>query len=315
MTWDYNNYYIPSRPKKAQGGIKAQNKRGSFGRTWWGKRWIEVIEHLGLGSRLNRGKSYARSGQVLSIEVEKGQVAAVVQGSRAKPYQQTIRFHTLTTAEWSKLAGVLAGQAIYTAKLLAGEMPEVIEQVFKQAGLALFPASYAEVQTKCSCPDYSDPCKHLAAVYYLLAEEFDRDPFLLFKLRGLERDELLSLISRVSGNETGRAAAETPVVASTGDMEQNGPARAGQNLGKQAAGEPLPVEPSIFWQGGDLPEDLPLTQPVTPAALPRQLGNFPFWRGKLGLAEVLEEVYAAAATTGMEISAGAKQSMSITPSP
>ncbi len=306
MTWDYNNYYIPSRPKKAQGGIKAQNKRGSFGRTWWGKRWIEVIEHLGLGSRLNRGKSYARSGQVLSIEVDKGQVTAAVQGSRAKPYKQTIKFNTLATAEWTKLAGILAGQAIFTAKLLAGEMPEEIEEAFKEAGRSLFPATYIELQTNCSCPDYSDPCKHLAAVYYLLAEEFDRDPFLLFKLRGLERDELLALINRVSGSETGSAAtAKQQVVTQPGEMEQGNPARTGQT-GRAGAGVSLPADPSVFWHGNEVRVNLPVTQPVIPTALPRQLGNFPFWRGKLGLFVVLEEVYAAASTAGMEISAGGK---------
>ena len=84
---------------------------------------------------------------------------------------------------------MLSQQVIFTAKLLAGEMPQDIEQAFTDAGLSLFPAQSKDLDTECSCPDWSNPCKHIAAVYYLLGEEFDRNPFLIFKLRGMEREE------------------------------------------------------------------------------------------------------------------------------
>ena len=97
----------------------------------------------------------------------------------------------------------LGRQALFVAKLLAGEMPQDIEPVFREVGLSLFPAKLGDLETDCSCPDWSNPCKHIAAAYYLLGEEFDRDPFLIFTLRGLGRDALLA---RLGATSPGRAA-------------------------------------------------------------------------------------------------------------
>ena len=184
--WYDRGFFPRSRPRQARGGIKAQSKRGTFGQSWWAQRWIAVLESFDIGARLGRGRSYARGGQVLSIDIAKGKVKARVQGSRPKPYDITIDVKALSPAEWKKLVGVLAGQALFAAKLLAGEMPQDIEQVFQEAGLSLFPSKLRDLTTDCSCPDWSNPCKHIAAVYYLLGEEFDRDPFLLFKLRAVK---------------------------------------------------------------------------------------------------------------------------------
>src|SRR5262249_29560519 len=175
----YREFFPRSRPRAAKGGIKSQSKRGAFGQSWWAKRWIAVLESFDIGARLGRGRSYARGGQVLSIDVAKGEVTARVQGSRPKPYDVTIEVKTLTAGEWDRLVLALSGQALFVAKLLAGEMPQDIEQVFTEAGLSLFPQKSRDLLTDCSCPDWSNPCKHVAAVYYLLGEEFDRDPFLL----------------------------------------------------------------------------------------------------------------------------------------
>src|SRR5207253_860927 len=114
----------PSRPREAKGGIKAQTKRGAFGESWWAKRWIGVLESFQLGARLNRGRSYARGGQVLSIEIEPGVVQAKVQGSRPTPYSISIETKVLAVQDWEKLADALAAQALFAAKLLAGEMPQ-----------------------------------------------------------------------------------------------------------------------------------------------------------------------------------------------
>src|SRR5690348_2279723 len=118
----YRDFFPRSRPRAARGGIKAQSKRGAFGQTWWGKRWISVLESFDIGARLGRGRSYARGGQVLSIEVAKGEVTARVQGSRPKPYDVTIQMKPLTAKQWDQLTQALSRQALFTAKLLAGEM-------------------------------------------------------------------------------------------------------------------------------------------------------------------------------------------------
>src|SRR3712207_2154092 len=128
-------FYERSQPRQAKGGIKAQSKRGAFGQSWWAKRWIEVLESFNIGARLGRGRSYARNGQVLSIDIDKGKVKAKVQGSRPKPYDVTIGVKGLAAADWKQLAEGLSRQAIFAAKLLAGEMPQEIEQAFRDAGL------------------------------------------------------------------------------------------------------------------------------------------------------------------------------------
>ena len=118
-------YPPPSRPRPVQGGVKARSARGAIARTWWSRRFVAVLEGIGLGSRLQRGRSYARRGQVISFEVEPGSVNAQVQGSRVRPYRVRIGIPAFGKSEWARVEGALAENAWYTAKLLAGEMPAV----------------------------------------------------------------------------------------------------------------------------------------------------------------------------------------------
>src|SRR6185295_4427864 len=226
-----------SGPKEARGGIKAHSRRGAFGQSWWARRWLDVLERLELGGRLTRGRSYARRGQVLDIKIEEGNVRASVQGSRTEPYVITIRVRPLSSAEWSKVGESLRGKARFAAKLLASEMPEDVEDAFKGTGVSLFPARRAELATECSCPDWANPCKHIAAVYYLLGEEFDRDPFLIFQLRGLSREGLVALL-RAPGAESG---------------PESKPKKSRGRSSPATRPEPLPADPAAFWGGGEVP--------------------------------------------------------------
>jgi uncharacterized Zn finger protein len=162
-----------------------------------------VLESYGMSGRLARGRSYARAGQVLDFELTQGKVTARVQGSRVRPYQVRIGVLPLTTAQWRRVQDRLASQALFRAKLLAGEMPHEIEEVFAECGTPLFPRSAADLDMHCSCPDWGVPCKHLAAVCYVLAEEFDRDPFGMLAWRGKARDDLLTALRRIQAGETG----------------------------------------------------------------------------------------------------------------
>ncbi len=181
----------PSIPLKAVGGIKALAENGQFGRNWWARRWIHAMEKLMDGRRLSRGQEYASQGQVLSMGEIKNGVAAMVQGSRVKPYRVTIQVMPLKAEEWEKALDVLASQAVFAAKLLAGEMPENIEEAFQSAGLSLFPERPGDLVTQCSCPDWANPCKHVAAAHYILGDRFDEDPFLLFRMRGRSQEQVL----------------------------------------------------------------------------------------------------------------------------
>jgi len=286
----YHEYYPKSTPREAKGGIKAQSKRGTFGETWWARRWIETLESFNIGARLGRGRSYARKGQVLSIEIEKGKVTSQVQGSRPKPYSITIGLPVMSGAEWEAVVGALSRQAIFAAKLLAGEMPQDIETAFNEVGLSLFPRKHTDLQTNCSCPDWSNPCKHIAAVYYLLGEEFDRDPFLIFKLRGMSRDDLIASLGH--GGE--QCSAEGGAAAPAERMN--------------CAPEPLASSPSAFWGGKPLPENIAgeAKVPFIHAAMPKRLGNFPFWRGSQRFIDALEPIYAGASQCGMNAFLGEK---------
>ena len=278
----FRDFYPKARPKEVKGGIKAQSKTGAFGKSWWAKRWIGVLERFDIGARLGRGRSYARKGQVTAIDIGPGKVTAKVQGSRPTPYAVTIKIPQLGDKDWEKLVVELNSQAVFAAKLLAGEMPQDIETAFTKAGLSLFPKSLKEIETDCSCPDWSNPCKHIAAVYYLIGEEFDRDPFLLFRLRGTDRERICGRLSPTPSAKAGPA--EKP-------------------LEPVATPEPLPGDAAAFWASPSLPADLcgEVRRPPVSAAGPKRLGGFPFWRGTDRLLEALTPTYSAAAQRGLAL--------------
>jgi len=202
-------YFKPTKAIKTKDGIKAQSKRGAFAKNWWAEKWIAALERLVDSGRLSRGRSYARKGQVLSIDETKDGIAARVQGSMRTPYKISIQINHLTDAEWDKVIDALAEQAIFSAQLLAGEMPQEIEQAFEKAKVSLFPSKRGDLATDCSCPDYSNPCKHIAATHYILGERFDEDPFLIFRLRGRTQEQVMQeLRKRRAGDEATEEEAE-----------------------------------------------------------------------------------------------------------
>lgn len=184
----------PSRPLRVEGGLRARSRRGPIAQTWWSERFVAVLESIGLGNRLERGRTYARAGQVLDLRVDPGAVTAAVQGSRRAPYRVRVGVLAFGKAEWARVAQALADDAWYAAALLSGELPAGIEDIFAAAGLPLFPERAADLAMDCSCPDGAVPCKHLAAVLYLLAETFDSDPFAILAWRGRGRAELLAAL-------------------------------------------------------------------------------------------------------------------------
>jgi uncharacterized Zn finger protein len=273
-----------------KGGIRARSKRGAFARSWWARRWIAVLESLQLGGRLARGRAYARRGQVMDLSIEEGLVRARVQGSREEPYDVAIRVTPLSRDDWRRLARVLGREVAFLARLLAGEMPTDIERAFEQARLSLFPTRIKDLATSCSCPDESNPCKHIAAVYYLLGEEFDRDPFLIFRLRGMAREELLRVLEEME--EAARPTAREGD-ATEGDVGEG-------SVDTTTVDAKLNVS---FWRAGSVPEDV-FPERITgqhPGALLVGLGPFPFWRGPEPLPDALLPVYERAAAAALEV--------------
>jgi uncharacterized Zn finger protein len=270
----------PSRPLSVEGGIAARSRRGTIGETWWSQRFIALLESFGVGSRLQRGRNYARRGQVIELEVEPGIVLAKVQGSRYTPYRVRLRVKQLSEQQWRRVEKAMAARALELAQLLAGEMPAGIEEVFAACKLTLFPRSAGELKASCTCPDWENPCKHIAAAYYILAERFDEDPFLIFAWRGREREELLGhLRARRAGGERPRAEAQPQARESSTQNDR--------------AEEPA-VALERFWCAGEALARLEISPLAgeAPDALLRELGPAPIAAAGVELTELLAPAYA-----------------------
>ena len=176
---------------------------------WWVQRWIDLLNSYRFKKRLERGRKYAREGNILSLEYKGSKVTALVQGTADEPYKLSIWLDAFSDEDWNYVIDTLSEEAIYSAQLLAGEMPESIESVFTANGLSLFPFNLAEVHSKCSCPDPKNPCKHIAAVYYQLGDFFREDPFVLFRLRGRSRDNILEALRQKRQNNAPSEEADT----------------------------------------------------------------------------------------------------------
>ena len=175
-----------------------------FSRTWWGQKFIAALETFTEPDRLSRGRSYACGGKVTSFDIGQGVVVALVRGKinpyfgvyKEPLYTTTIEFEPISKAKWSAVIALIASKVSLISRLLLNEIPDNIEESFQTLGLTLLPHSKKDFHTSCSCPDWSNPCKHIAGVHYLIAAKLDEDPFLLFELRGLSREALKMALAK-----------------------------------------------------------------------------------------------------------------------
>ncbi len=261
--------YRRSAPRAAD-GIKARHAGKGFASQWWAQRWLGALKSFGWESRLQRGRSYATRGQVLDYQVEAGQVRARVQGSRATPYKVELALPALQAQDWARAVERMTERASFLAMLLAGEMPPDIEEAF--APESLVPTRAGELKTTCSCPDWANPCKHVAAVHYILAEALDQDPFLLFELRGMSREELLSRINR----QAPQSEEEEPIA-------------------------PRPTDPQQFWRPFRLELPLDVSCPPVRLAALRRLGPPGRWLDSEPFLATLEPLYAELGAQAREL--------------
>lgn len=268
-----------AKPRPVAGGLVARSAHGAIGDQWWSQRFLTVLESFALGSRLSRGKNYARRGQVVSLEVGPGRVLAVVQGSRRSPYRVSIGLAAFSELVWAKTEVALAEQAGLSARLLAGELPADLEDVCAAAGAPLFPQRIGDLTMSCSCPDGVVPCKHLAATFYLLAERFDTDPFAILLWRGRDRDVLLSRLRALRGGDP------TEIAADSSPVEENA------RVGALMALADLPSRETDFWAGSP-PPPLPVHPQLPVDLLVRQLPTPGRALGGRGFLAYLEPLYA-----------------------
>lgn len=267
-----------------------------FSRTWWGQRFIAALEAFTDSARLGRGRSYARGGRILEYKLTGGTVTARVRGSinpyfgvYTEPiYRTTITLKAISAANWTKVIRQIAARADLVTKLLMNEMPDTIEDILVPLGLHLLPHSERDFETRCSCPDYANPCKHIAGVYYLLAADLDHDPFVMFELRGLARDDLHAELVR---SPLGKILASA--LTSEEELPQPEPAvscytRATREPAAQAATH------KEFWMGARRLPALPAAAPQTgvSAVLVKKQGDYPpFWHSDISFLSVMEELY------------------------
>lgn len=185
----------PIRIPRYAAGIRAQESRSGSGRNWWAKRWQDVIEGMGLGARLGRGKNYAISGQVLSMEMSGNRIYSRVLGTREEPYDITIDFIAAEGEAKKRIISKIKSEPMTLARILADDLPTEVEMFFRDESLHLFPGGRLspgkyDMTTDCSCPDYANPCKHVSAVLIILGEEIARRPSTLLALRGITIKDL-----------------------------------------------------------------------------------------------------------------------------
>ena len=266
-----------------------------FSRTWWGQRFIAALEEFTDPARLGRGRSYASGGRILDYTLANGTVTAKVRGSinpyfgvyKEPIYQTTITIRAISSADWTKAIRTIASRADLVTKLLMNEMPDTIEDAFSGLGLHLLPHSERDFFTDCSCPDWVNPCKHIAGVYYLLASALDRDPFLMFELRGLSRDDLHAELARSPLGQILAAALKSEEVPTIQPVT---------SYYTRPARKPDAVIESHkdFWTGAKrLPAvpSAPSQASVTGLLIKKQGDYPPFWHKDVSFISTMEELY------------------------
>ncbi len=265
-----------------------------FSRSWWGQKFIEAIEKLTDAGRLSRGRSYARGKKVKSFDIDGNLVTAQVRGSvnpyfgvyQEPLYFTTIEFKPLSKAKWADAIALISSKASLISRLLLNEIPDNIEDSFQQLNLNLLPASKKDFTTSCSCPDWSNPCKHIAGVYYLVAAELDQDPFLLFELRGLSREELLKELAK---SPLGQA------LSAELQSEQQPPQLVDSYYAPLETQKiPNKTELREFWHGSKrLPQTIEVLPESPVSGIPvKTHGDFPaFWDRDNSFIEAMETLY------------------------
>lgn len=192
----------------------------SMGNTWWGQRWIEALERSSrdVVARLGKGRAYARDGHVHGLKIGPGKVTATVTDDELDSYGVSLNLEAFNAAVWNQILQAMSQQALFAAQLLNGEMPRDVDRLFRSCGKSLFPANSHDIDADCSCDDWSSPCKHVAATHYVLGEALDRDPFLLFELRGRSKEQVLAGLNKLRahrGQEPDAADAAAEKISAT----------------------------------------------------------------------------------------------------
>ncbi|MBD2744370.1 SWIM zinc finger family protein [Coleofasciculus sp. FACHB-1120] len=237
-------------------------------REWWVQEWIDLLEKSRFKKRLERARNYAMQGNVLGIEFKGPKVLAKVQGTAPEPYQVSLSLDPFTDEQWDYVIETMSQRAIFSAQLLAGEMPPNIQEVFTANGLSIFPFTLSDIHARCSCPDKEIPCKHIGAVYYQLGDRFSEDPFVIFQLRGRTKEQILDTLRKLRRGSEQNSEAEITT------------AETSQPSGEDTSSLPAtPLKIEQFWQYDEpLDSSLVVIAPTGDTVL-NVLGSIPLASG------------------------------------
>ena len=265
-----------------------------FSRTWWGKRFILALESFSDSARLGRGRSYASNGKVLNYKIDQNEITATVRGSvnpyfgvyKEPKYSINIVITPIDKTNWTKAIKYISSKASFVSKLLMNEVPDNIEEAFADLGLNLLPHSQKDFKTSCSCPDYANPCKHIAGVYYVVASQLDHNPFLLFELRGLSKEALQAELAKSPLGQVLSTELTAKEILLESSASYYTPLEKVQITQK--------INPREFWLGTKrLPQTVEAVSPASlPAILIKKQGDFPpFWQKDSSFIGTMEELY------------------------
>ncbi len=153
-----------------------------FCHTWWGEKWLQALDNIDFSNRLPRGQRYARNGSVDKIEIDGSSIDARVKGTRPRPYKVSLKLWKFTQKEKKAITRLITDSPYYLSQLEARILPSELYDDLVKMGIKVFPETWKDLSMKCSCPDWAVPCKHLAAVVYIIANEIDKNPFIVFSL-------------------------------------------------------------------------------------------------------------------------------------
>jgi uncharacterized Zn finger protein len=214
MSWDYGfRPYVPVGERRANArrdlakklgkGVKASPvfiEGRKIAKSFWGESWCQQMEeHSDFASRLPRGRTYVRNGSVVHLAIDKGRIEAIVAGSDT--YEITIKVKPLDAKIWSGLVKKCAGQVSSIVDVLQGKLPRTVLEAIADPATKLFPQP-RELEFDCTCPDWADMCKHVAAVLYGVGARLDADPALFFTLRAADMNELVAVEAATSLTQT-----------------------------------------------------------------------------------------------------------------
>lgn len=266
-------------------------------KTWWGQEFLGALEELMDPGRLARGRSYSYGYRLVRFKLSLSRVTAKMQGNISPyfgvyttPYYDVeINFKRVPPKQWDRILAELGSNADWVTHLILGEVPPTIERAFRGANVGLLPDDRGEIQSSCSCPDWANPCKHVAGAYYRVASMLDRDPLVLFELRGMKRKTLLDAVAKSEFGAALRGGSDLD------EPDLEGALKAPRLARVESGESTMPAPDSrAFWRGRPLPAESAADRQVPPvsALLLRREGDYPeFWHRHNSFIDAMADIY------------------------